>query len=127
MRRASYIAFMRARVSIWTVEHNDLETVVPPDPDFVAQWVRVMAGPQDDRGEESFDVLVCTPGWLAEEVSRNPPVVGRHHLIVDGWDAGRVRQTLTDLFTREEGDDWADLAVRLGRLGRWEFEDYRAQ
>ena len=117
---------MRARVNVWTIEHDDLETVVPPDPTFVAQWVRVMAGPQDGRGEESFDLLVCTPAWLAEEVARNPVIVGRHHLIVEGWNAARIRQTLTDLFTREEGDDWAELAVRLGRLGHWEFEDYRA-
>jgi hypothetical protein len=84
-----------------------------------------VAGPGDEPGEECFDLLVCTPAWLANEVSHKIAIVGRHHLIVEKWDPARVRDIVTDLFTREEGKNWSELALRLSRLGYWEFEDYR--
>ena len=118
---------MRARVSVWTIESDELESVSPIEPAYAGQWIRVLAGPEDEPGEESFDLLVCTPAWLAAEVSYNLAIVGRHRLIVEKWDAARVRDVVTDLFTREEGKDWDELALRLSRLGHWEFEDYRAR
>jgi hypothetical protein len=117
---------MRARVSVWTIEGDDLESVTPIEPPYAGQWIRVLAGPEGGPGEESFDLLVCTPTWLANEVSNHVAIVGRHHLIVEKWDAARVREIVTDLFTREQGKDWDELALRLGRLGYWEFEDYKA-
>jgi hypothetical protein len=110
---------------VWTIEENDLESVTPIEPPYAGQWIRVLAGPDDGPGEETFDLLVCTPAWLANEVSYNVAIVGRHHLIVENWDAARVRAIVTDLFTREEGKDWHELALRLSRLGHWEFEDYQ--
>ncbi|WP_216819765.1 Imm8 family immunity protein [Frondihabitans sp. 762G35] len=110
---------------MWTIEGDDLDSIAPEQLTHIAQWIRVLAGPDDGPGEESFDLLVCTPSWLAQELSRGPAIVGRHHLIIERWDAARVRAVVTDLFTGEEADDWQDLGPRLGRLGHWEFEDYR--
>lgn len=42
--------------------------------------VQVIAGPNDHEGEESFDVIVCSPTWLSEQ---DVPLIGRHHLIVN--------------------------------------------
>lgn len=117
---------MQARVSVWTIEGDHLESVISPESRLVGQWIRVMAGPEGGIGEESFDLLVCTPDWLKDEISRSGAIVGRHHLIVDSWDAARVRQKVTETFTREQADDWEHLAERLARLGHWEFEDYVA-
>ena len=114
---------MRARVTVWTNTGDELESVKPDELTNVGESIHVYAGPVDGRGEDVFELLVCTPGWLASEVSRTGPMVGRHLLIVEKWDAVRVREKVVELFTQERGDDWAELALRLSRLGFWGFED----
>jgi hypothetical protein len=116
---------MRAQVSVWTIDGDDLESVTALDSTKVGQWIRVLAGPEGSIGEESFDILVCTPAWIASEVKRVGAVVGRHHLIVAAWDPIRVRELVGSLFTGVEAKDWLELANRLARLGFWEFEDYQ--
>lgn len=116
---------MRAAVKVWTIQHDHLECVQVTDPSDVGEWIRVMAGPAGEAGEESFDLLVCTPAWLAREVAKNGPQVGRHYLIVESWDAARVRSIVTHLFERETAENWPRLGEKLARLGHWEFEDYR--
>lgn len=46
----------------------DLATYVPADPADDGVWVRLIVGPAGGPGEESFDVLVCTPLWLRRVV-----------------------------------------------------------
>lgn len=56
----------------------DVETYVPKDPANDAVWLRLMVGPLDGPGEESFDVLVRTPRWLHDVVAkevRGPDVI----------------------------------------------------
>jgi hypothetical protein len=84
-----------------------------------------MAGPEGKQGEESFDVVVCTPRWLARRVRDEGAIIGRHHLIVERWDAARVRRCLTDAAESQEAQTWPELAAKIGRIGKWEFEDYR--
>jgi hypothetical protein len=109
------------------MEGEAVESVRPDDPADVSEWVRVMAGPSDGPGEESFDVHVCTPTWLQREVARTGFIVGRHLLIVDVWDAAVVVNTLTGLFSGTFGGHWGDIAPKLCRIGFWEFEDYTVE
>ena len=85
-------------------------------------------GPPDSPGEESFDITVCTPEWLADACRRTGGIYNpRHHLVVDfdefdkrtlhDWLAARVRTI--------EADAWSEIGERLRRLGYWEFEDYK--
>lgn len=103
----------------------DLETYIPDDPGDVGVLVQVMAGPADGPGEESFDVVVCTPRWLERRVRNEGPLVGRHHLIVERYDAARIWVFLTDAIESVEAETWSDLASKIGRVGMWEFEDYQ--
>ena len=111
----------------------DLKKYVPEDPEYVGVLIQIMAGPEDGPGEESFDVVVCTPRWLEWWVqhdavpgqTRNDPLVGRHYLVAARWDSARVLQFLTAAVESEEAPRWNDLALRIGRIGRWEFEDYK--
>lgn len=90
----------------------------------------MLVGPTDGLGEESFDITVCTPEWLAEACRQvggidNP----RHHLVVnfDDFDK-RARSTPGSQQGVQEvqADTRAEVGERLSRLGYWEFEDYRA-
>lgn len=116
---------MRAVVRRFHSPDADLESYVPDDPEDVGLLVQLMVGPAGQPGEESFDVVVCTPRGLARWVREDGPLIGRHHLIIERWDAARIRLFLTGIVESEEAPTWRELAAKIGRIGRWEFEDYR--
>jgi hypothetical protein len=103
----------------------DLESFEPEDPENVGILIQMIVGPADGPGEESFDVVVCTTRWLERWVQEEGPLVGRHHLIVDRFDRRRIGGFLTEAVESEEARTWPELALRIGRLGKWEFEDYQ--
>ena len=104
-----------------------------PDVRVLAWWtpvgdfgilVQLMVGPNDGPGQESFDITLCTTGWLSERVKEHGILEARHHLIVDSYDYGRIEQYLGRRVSELEGESWGALANKLGRIGYWEFEDY---
>lgn len=84
-------------------------------------------GPADDPGEESFDITVCSPEWLARAADGSF-YDARHHVVVnpDAFDRNALRSWLARRVESVQADSWREVAERLGRLGHWEFEDYRA-
>jgi Immunity protein 8 len=104
----------------------DLESFAPEDPEDFGLLVQLMVGPADGPGEESFDIVVCTPGWLARSVRNDGPLVGLHHLVVERYDPTRVRLYLTALVEEEEASTWPELALKINRIAKWEFADYRS-
>jgi hypothetical protein len=116
---------MRAVVrSIYSTD-VDVDSYVPEDPEKDGVLVRLIVGPADGPGEESFDVLVCTPLWLREVVAKEGPQIGRHHLIVDPLDLGGASTFLRRQVESVEAADWPTLGAKLARIGQWEFEDYQ--
>lgn len=98
----------------------------PAEFSFVA---RMIVGPVDAPGEESFDVVVCTPDWMANACRRAGGIYdARHHLVVsfEDFDQRALRAWLAARVEQIEADTWQQVGERLGRLGHWEFEDYRA-
>jgi hypothetical protein len=87
--------------------------------------VTVYAVPADGPGEESYDLTVCTPQWLSRKVRESGPVLGRHLVIVEPLDMAGVGRFLTRQIESQEAPDWPTLGQKLGRIGFWEFEDYR--
>lgn len=116
---------MRAAVRSISSPDVDVRTYQSDDPTDDAVFLTVYAGPAGSIGEESFDLTVCTPLWLSRKASEEGPVLGRHLLIVAQLDMAEVDQFLTRRFESYEAPDWATLADKLGRIGHWEFEDYR--
>lgn len=108
----------------------DLEpdpSTLSDDPAEFSLLARMIVGPPDTPGEESFDVTVCTPEWLAKACRRVGGIYNaRHHLVVnfdefdrralEAWIAARVQEVTADT--------WAEIGERLGHLGYWEFENY---
>lgn len=103
----------------------DLSNFVPDDGEKFAFLLQVMVGPEGEEGEESFDIEVCTPKWLAETYDQNEVVFGRHRLIVFKYDfekiSSAIRKYIGDHCT---GDTWEEVAEKIARIGHWEFEDY---
>jgi hypothetical protein len=88
--------------------------------------LQIIAGPADDEGEESFDVELCTPKWISNTYTENDLIVGRHMMIVLRYDFRLIEKNIRQLVSECEGNNWNEVANKLGRIGRWEFEDYNA-
>lgn len=88
--------------------------------------VQAMFGPRGSEGEESFDVVVCNPEWVEQIVRVEGLLSGRHHLIMSRFDATRIREFLTAAANESSGSTWREVAEKLSRIGKWEFEDYAA-
>lgn len=59
--------------------HPDPSTL-PADAAAFSLHVRMIVGPSDSPGEESFDVTVCTPEWLAEACRKAGGIYNARHL-----------------------------------------------
>ena len=84
-----------------------------------------MIGPKGLEGEESFDIQVCTPKWLSEHHEGTDILLGRHHLIMFEYSYERLVDYISAFCSECSGQTWQEVAAKLSRLGRWEFEDYR--
>jgi hypothetical protein len=103
---------------------DDLENYQPENPENFAFLLQAMIGPEGKKGEESFDIEVCTPKWLEETYELEDVVLGRHHLIVREYNYERIINSIKDFLQLCSGADWNEVAEKVARLGKWEFEDY---
>jgi hypothetical protein len=115
---------MRAEIHHLLTPDIDPDTFVPDDAERFAFLVQVLAGPVGGHGEESFEFTVCTPGWLAEQIQRDGPMTGRHHVIVNSFDWPALVSFFQRLVAGCTGSDWHEVASKLSRFGHYEFEDY---
>ncbi len=73
---------MRAEVRRFlSPDADDLLSYVPQVADDLSLLFQVFVGPVGERGEESFDITVCTPKWLSR-AALSGPVFGTHLLVV---------------------------------------------
>ena len=82
-----------------------------------------MAGPEGGPGEESFDVEVVTPKWLAR-MAASGPISGRHMLIVTRYEPDVISDWLHAAVHACSGSSWEEVGPKVARIGHWEFEDY---
>ena len=103
---------------------NDLENYRPDNPAKFSFLIQAMIGPEGGAGEESFDIEVCTPKWLEETCDLHDVVIGRHRLIVREYIYVQIIQAINNYLKGCTGENWNEVAGKVARLGRWEFEDY---
>jgi hypothetical protein len=49
---------------------------------------------------------------------------GYHHLIVFDFNLQRIENKIARYCEHCTGENWQEIARKLNRIGRWEFEDY---
>lgn len=103
---------------------DDLENYRPENLEKFSFLLEAMVGPEGKEGEESFDIEVCTPKWLEETYGLEDVVIGRHHLIVREYNYERIMRAIKDYLQLCSGENWNEVAEKVARLGKWEFEDY---
>jgi hypothetical protein len=78
------------------------------DPREFSLRARMIVGPPDARGEESFDITVCTPEWLEEQCASQGGIYDpRHHLVVT-----------QETFDQRALRSWLEERVKGSRLRR---------
>jgi len=108
-------------VSMHSPDVESLEDYVPPEQAFCV-FLQLLIGPKGASGEESFNLQVCSPEWLKQQVL---PMVGRHLLIVSRFDLREIHDFLQGAIDLIEADTWLEVAKKVARIGKWEFEDYQ--
>lgn len=110
--------------SIMSLDVEDLASWVPGSEEW-SVGVRIMAGPADGPGEESFDLTICSVDWIAAQVGRDGVFDGRHCLVASGFTWHVLSSYIERRVRQCEGMAWPDVAERLSRFAYWEFEDYQ--
>jgi len=52
-------------------------------------------------------------------------IFGRHYLILFKFNYELMSQKIIDYVNNLDEETWDKLAQKIGRIGKWEFEDYR--
>jgi len=116
---------MRAQIKAFHSPDADLKTFSPLDPRDFGLLLQLLIGPEDQEGSESFDIVLCSPRWVEKKCEAEFTFPGLHTLIVREYDWGLIQRYLHRVVSRTVGVDWQELASKLSKLGRWEFEDYQ--
>jgi len=125
--RWSWGRISRVRAQLKFLDLEPDPATLSGDPSEFALRARMIIGPPDTPGEESFDTTVCTPEWLAEQCRAQGGIYNpRHHLVVtmEEFDTRAIRAWFEDRVGEVAASSWAEVGARLGRLAYWEFEDY---
>jgi hypothetical protein len=104
---------------------DDLFKYKPKDEYCFCLLIQAMFAPKNSDGEESFDIVVCTPKWLENQLERENLIIGRHYLFIKRYNINAINLFLSEFAEKCEGYSWDDVASKLSRIGKWEFEDYR--
>ena len=86
--------------------------------------LQAMIGPEGEEGEESFDIEVCTPKWIEENLGLDEALVGQHYLIVRDYNYQKIAHSIEKFLQGCSGKDWSEVSRKVSRLGLWEFEGY---
>jgi hypothetical protein len=103
----------------------DFNTYWPADEERFSFLLSVIVGPKGTITEESFDIEVCTPKWLLDKYDEDELILGRNKLIVFKFNMDRISSRIKKLFENCAGKDWNEIAIKLSRIGHWEFENYQ--
>lgn len=101
-----------------------LSDYVPISSDNFCFLATLIVGDEKLGGEESFDIIICTPQWLNSNHDVSDIIVGRHYLIVFEYNYQHIYSKLKSLVENIRGDNWDEIGLKISRIGKWEFEDY---
>src|SRR5438876_7372628 len=101
---------------------TNLELYCPVEDDNFSFLLQANIGWKGSNAADTFDILVCTPKWLAEHYGPDGFVLGQHKLIVFEYNYRRLVRFIEHFCSRCHGETWAEIARQLTSLGKWEFE-----
>ena len=115
---------IKPRISSIELQNGwDLESHPPIDKERFDLVVRAIIGPDPGEGEEFFDFPLCSIRWINDEIDRDGFCALQRRLAISHWDPSIVRKAIDQLISPLYGESWDQLAAKLMRFARWEFEE----
>jgi hypothetical protein len=105
----------------------DLSTYYPDNPENFGIWIDFTAGPEDAEGGHDYRIFVCTPTRIIHESKGQGGVFGKDMLVVFEYDLKVIARCISEYVESCTGDNFGEIAKKIGRVASWEFEDYRDQ
>nr|WP_248305848.1 immunity 8 family protein [Devosia sp. MC1541] len=97
----------------------------PDDVEDFCVAAEAMIGPDGEDGADIFSFEVCTPKWFYKN-RLNSAAFARHVVFVSAYDEKAVQNLVVDTVANITGGTWSEIAEKLSRHFRWEYEDYRS-
>ncbi len=117
---------MKAEIKrVHSPDIHDLSSYKPDDREDFYFLLQLMIGEKGKEGEESFDIIVCSPKGLMKNYERNDIIFGANHLIAFEYNYGKILQKLKDYIDGLDENNWDALAEKISRIAQWEFQDYK--
>lgn len=103
----------------------DFKHFVPTDEKLFSFLLELEIGIKGKQGADLFEIQVCTPQWLLDNYKISDVVFCRNRLIVFEYDFENIITKIKQFISTVSGNSWEEIAIKLARIGRWEFEDYK--
>ena len=105
----------------------ELKSFTPSQRAF-SVFTQLFFGPSIGEGEESVDVIVCSPEWLTSRMlSEGKLMIGHGLIIALEFDYAGFIDFVSAYGRSITGDSWDEVVDGLRLLGRYEFENYLDQ
>ena len=101
----------------------NLEAYSPEIPYNFCAWLTLLIGPAGAEGGHLFQVGICTPTWLAHQLSREPVYCLKNMLHVENFDFSLIKRKITEIVDSSERATWEESVQVLARHFSWEFEN----
>jgi hypothetical protein len=105
-----------------TPDGSSFEARVPAGADNFGFLLQLYIGPLAMEGSESFEVEVLSPKRIESLCEKDGFCLGKGRFVVGRFDPDLVLRHLGKLEESAEGKDWNEIANKLSRISRWEFE-----
>jgi len=116
---------MRAEIRGYSLtENEDRSSYEPGEQQVFGFTLLFEIGIRGQEGADFFEVDVASPGFLERGLSQ--PVFLRHTLLATDYNIPEAVVLVRKYVEAQEADSWEELARKISRVARWEFEDYRA-
>lgn len=102
--------------------NESLNSFAPDHPKNFCLWLDLSIGFLDEDGGDFFQVGICTPTWLAHQVSIRQVVVPRNLLIVEEFCFDVVKKKIEEIIMQSARDSGAESMAALSRYFSWEFD-----
>jgi hypothetical protein len=115
---------MRAELKSIDSADIDFDNYSPEVEDCFSFPIEMAIGYEGGKGGDLFQMIVCTPAWIAMENQGKTAVVGTGLLVVSRYDWPAILSAIREIVSAHSAPDWPGLAHKLSRIADWEFEDY---
>ncbi|MBV8513897.1 MAG: hypothetical protein JO260_01230 [Acidobacteria bacterium] len=105
------------RRNLHSPDADDLKTFAPLPADDFRFLLQTIVGPEAERGQESLDVIACTPDRLKRRFHTSDIILGHEKIIVLDYHYERLRSFIADSCGNCVADSW-EIANKLAELER---------